>query len=242
MNRRALLASIPLAGLKARAQSTIPSPSSSFSESLYIPKPHLVEDRRFLHDFMDEFAFVDLVTAAPTPRITHIPVWLDREAGRFGTIHGHLSRQNPQSKLFDGKQQAVIVFRGPHGYISPTWYAKTDVVPTWNFAVVHATGALRPVTERKELLDLLARLIRKFESYQGTGYDFAKIPDNYKFGLMAGIIGFEMEIELLEGKFKLGQERSAPDRESLLQKMGSAKPSRSLREFTAGFYKRNGAG
>jgi transcriptional regulator len=239
MNRRVLLASLPFAGLRARAQSAAPA-SSSLSESLYIPKPHLVEDRRFLHDFMDEFSFVDLVTAAPTPRITHIPVWLDREAGRFGTIHGHLSRQNPQTKTFDGRQQAVIVFRGPHGYISPTWYAKTDVVPTWNFAVVHATGRLRPVTERKDLNDLLARLIRKFESYEGTGYDFAKISDTYKYGLMGGIIGFEMEVELLEGKFKLGQERSAADRDSLLKKLAAAKPARSLRDFTASFYKRGG--
>src|SRR5262245_57291471 len=224
MNRRALLASLPFAGLPARPQQPAPSPASS---SLYIPKPHLVEDRRFLHDFMEEFSFVDLVTAAPTPRITHIPVWLDREAGRYGTIHGHLSRQNPQTKTFDGSQQGVIVFRGPHGYISPTWYAKTDVVPTWNFAVVHATGKLRPVTDRKDLHDLLARLIRKFESYEGTGYDFMKISDTYKYGLMGGIIGFEMEIELLEGKFKLGQERSAADRESLLKNLATAKPTRS---------------
>ena len=109
---------------------------------------------------MDEFAFVDLVTATPSLRITHIPVWLDRKAGQHGTLHGHLSRQNPQTNTFDGKQQAVIVFRGPHSYISPTWYTKTtDVVPTWNFAVVHATGALRPVTGKKELHDLLAKLI-----------------------------------------------------------------------------------
>jgi transcriptional regulator len=231
MKRRALLASLSLAGLRAQAQSPAPS-------SLYIPKPHRVEDRRFLHDFMDEFSFVDLVTAAPTPRITHIPVWLDREAGRFGTIHGHLSRQNPQTESFDGRQQAVIVFRGPHGYISPMWYAKTEAVPTWNFAVVHATGKLRPVTERKDLNDLLTRLIRKFENYEGTGYDFAKIPDGYKYGLMGGIIGFEMEIEQLEGKFKLGQERSPTDRESLLRNLASAKPSRSLRDFTASFYRR----
>ena len=187
---------------------------------------------------MDEFSFVELVTATPELRITHIPVWLDRNAGRYGTIRGHLSRQNPQTRTFDGRQRGVIVFRGPHGYISPMWYAKTDVVPTWNFAVVHATGKLRPVTDRKDLHDLLARLIRKFESYEGTGYDFAKVAEGYKNGLMGGIIGFELEIELLEGKFKLGQERSAPDRESLLKNLASAKPARSLRDVTASFYQR----
>jgi transcriptional regulator len=234
MKRRDLLASLALASLRANAQT--PSAGAA-AESLYIPKPQLVDDRRLLHDFMDEFAFVDLVTVSPTLRITHIPVFLDRAAGPYGTIHGHISRQNPQSATFDGRQTGVIVFHGPHGYISPTWYAKTgNTVPTWNFAVVHATGKLRPVEGKKELNELLSKLIAKFENYEGTGYDFAKIDDTFKYGLMGGILGFELEIELLEGKFKLGQDRSPTDKQSLLTKLGGAKAPRSLREFTASFY------
>ena len=241
MNRRDLLTGLALAGIDASAQA--PVSGLPAAESLYIPKPQLVEDRRFLHDFMDEFAFVDLVTVSPGLRITHIPVWLDRAAGPFGTIHGHISRQNPQRSTFDGKQNAVIVFHGPHGYISPTWYATTgNVVPTWNFAVVHATGKLRPVEGRKELNELLARLIAKFESYEGTSYDFTKIDDTYKYGLMGGIIGFELEIELLEGKFKLGQDRTPADKQSLLKKLGDGKAPRSLPEFTASFFERQSKG
>jgi transcriptional regulator len=235
MKRRDLLAGLALAGFDAEAQSN----GAPAAESLYIPKPQLVDDRKFLHDFMDEFGFVDLITVSPTLRITHIPVWLDRAAGPYGTIHGHISRQNPQKGTFDGKENGVIVFHGPHGYISPTWYAtKGNVVPTWNFAVVHATGKLRPVEGQKELNDLLAKLIAKFESYEGTKYDFTKIDDKYKYGLMGGIIGFEMEIELLEGKFKLGQDRSPADKESLLAKLGSGKAPPSLSEYTARFYAR----
>ena len=107
-----------------------------------------------------------------------------------------------------------------------------DVVPTWNFAVVHATGKLRPVDGRKELNDLLSKLIAKFENYKDTRYDFPKMDETYKYGLMEGIIGFEMEIELLEGKFKLGQERSPADKQSLLKKLTEAKAPRSLRDFT----------
>lgn len=235
MKRRDLLAGLALAGFEAKGQTR----SAPEAESLYIPKPQLVEDRRFLHDFMEEFAFVDLVTASPTLRITHIPVFLDRAAGPYGTIHGHISRQNPQSATFDGEHSGVIVFHGPHGYISPTWYAKTgNVVPTWNFAVVHATGKLRPVAGKQELNDLLAKLIAKFEKYEGTGYDFAKIDDSYKYGLMGGIIGFELEIELLEGKFKLGQDRSPEDKQSLLKKLGNAKAPRTLQQLTSSFYER----
>jgi transcriptional regulator len=241
LNRRSLLAGFALASVDAEAQTQ--SDGATAAESLYIPKPQLVDDRRFLHDFMDEFAFVDLVTVSPSLRITHIPVWLDRTAGRYGTIHGHISRQNPQHTAFDGEQTGVTVFHGPHGYISPTWYATAgNVVPTWNFAVVHATGKLRPVEGRKELNDLLARLIAKFESYEGTTYDFTRIDDTYKYGLMGGIIGFELEIELIEGKFKLGQDRSAADRASLVKKLGEGKAPRSLPEFTAAFYERQSKG
>jgi transcriptional regulator len=113
-------------------------------------------------------------------------------------------------------------------------------VPTWNFAVVHATGKLRPVDGKKELNALLTKLIAKFERYEGTGYDFSKIEDGYKYGLMGGIIGFEMEIELLEGKFKLGQDRSPADKQSLLDKLKDGKKARALPEFTASFFKRQG--
>src|SRR5947199_1986674 len=102
MKRRDLLAGVAAAGVQLEAQHS--------AESLYIPKPHLVEDRKFLHDFMDEFSFVELVTAAPTIRITHIPAILDRSAGKYGAIYGHISRQNPQNKTFNGRQPAVVAF------------------------------------------------------------------------------------------------------------------------------------
>jgi transcriptional regulator len=208
------------------------------AESLYIPRHHCVEDREFLHDFMDEFSFVDLVTSTPTVRITHIPVLLDRGAGEYGTIRGHVSRQNPQHECFDGCQPAVIVFRGPHSYISPTWYAKAESVPTWNFAVVHASGNLRAITGKAELQDLLNKLIRKFEGSGQSAYDFAALPDSYKNGMIAAIVGFEMEIEVLEGKVKFGQERSEADKEGILRHLRSARPERSLHDLTEAFYAR----
>src|SRR5262245_24951124 len=145
MNRRDLLLGITLAS-SFEVEAAEPTP-----ESLYIPKPHLVEDRQFLHDFMDEYSFVDLVTTTPSLRITHIPALLDRRQGNYGTICGHISRNNVQRQAFDGKQNGVIVFRGAHAYISPTWYSKPEAVPTWNFAVVHASGKLEPIEDKKEL-------------------------------------------------------------------------------------------
>jgi len=232
LNRRDLLSSLVFAAVTAEAQESAPPPPPS----LYIPNAHRVEDRKLLHDFMEEFAFVDLITAPPL-HITHIPVVFDRAAGPFGTIHGHIARNNEQVEAFDGKQEAVIVFRGPHGYISPTCYQTNPAVPTWNFAVVHATGKLQPVTDPAALHAFLARLIHKFESYQGTGYDFSKIPDSYLNPMLANIVGFDMQIELLEGKFKLGQERPEADRQGILKYLQTARRERSLHDLTESFYR-----
>jgi len=238
INRRTMLASLGACGSGLLAQEP-----AKIDPTLYIPKAQRVEDLKLLHDFMDEYAFVDLVTSTPTLRITHIPVILDRTAGTYGKIMGHVSRQNPQSQAFDGRQTGVIVFRGPHGYISPTWYAKKEAVPTWNFAVVHATGRPAAITDKEALHKLLGRLIEKFENYEGFGYDFSKLPESYVSPMLGGIVGFEMTVESLEGKFKLGQERSDGDKQGLLEHLGQAKRrERSLQDFTASFYKRSQPG
>jgi transcriptional regulator len=207
-------------------------------DTLYIPKPQMVEDLKLLHDFMDEFAFADLVTATPEIRITHIPVRLDRETGAYGRLYGHVSRANPHTQVIEAGKPAVVVFHGPHAYISPTWYAKMGAVPTWNFATVHASGTLKPIADPKALHDLLAALVNKFEDYKTSEYDLAKVPANQLEGLMRGIIGFELEIDRLEGKFKLGQDRSPEDQASLLHHLEKAKPEESIYDFTARYYRR----
>jgi transcriptional regulator len=245
MDRRTVLKSF-VAGTGVFAQPLrLPSASALAQEvsnpdpSLYIPKAHLVEERKFLHDFMDEFAFVDIVTVSPTLRITHIPSVLDRTTGAYGTIFGHISAQNPQRAAFDGKQTAVVVFRGPQGYISPTWYAQTEATPTWNFSVVHASGRPKAITDHDQTRDLLSRLIAKFERAVGSsGYDLSKLPESYVSRMMGGIAPFRMEVEALEGKFKLGQERSEGDRRGVLAHLqAGGYRERSLYDMTDAFYK-----
>jgi transcriptional regulator len=244
MNRRALLAALLAATALVGEEDDLGAigaqePSSPPDPSLYIPKAHVVDELKFLHDFMEDFPFVMLVTATPTLRITHIPSVLDRTQGRFGTLRGHISAQNPQKAAFDGTRQAVIVFRGPQGYISPTWYAtRTSVVPTWNFGVVHASGRPRPITDKAKTHDLLATLIARNERRVGsTGYDFAAQPREYVDGMMQGIAPFEMEIQALEGKFKLGQERSEGDRNGVLAHLASGEyKERSLYDLTRALY------
>lgn len=240
LSRRAMVFGLLSSPAIAQAAADV-EPQNDPDPTLYIPKAHLVDDRAFLHDFMEEYAFVAVVTSAPTLRITHIPTVLDRDRGRYGTIMGHISAQNPQKATFDGSHAAVLVFRGPHGYISPSWYAKQDsVVPTWNFGVVHASGRPRAITDNAKAYDLLATLIRRNErGVASTTYDFAAQPKEYVDRMMQGISPFEMEIEAIEGKFKLGQERSDGDRSGILAHMkGGGYRERSLEQFTAAFYQR----
>ena len=241
MNRRDILLGLfSASALVPEVDVAAQDPSGPPDPSLYIPKAHVVEELKFLHDFMEEFGFVMVVTTTPTLRITHIPSILDRTRGRFGTIRGHISAQNVQKGTFDGTHQAVIVFRGPQGYISPTWYAsQTSVVPTWNFGVVHASGRPRALADKTKAYDLLATLIARNERRIGsTGYDFAAQPREYVDRMMQGISPFEMEIDALEGKFKLGQERSEGDRNGVLTHLARGEyKERSLFDLTQVFYK-----
>jgi transcriptional regulator len=231
INRRQMLSAVATAAA-----------ASAQTQTVYIPPRHKVEDLPYLQDFMDEYSFVDLVTSAPVLNITHIPILLDRKApgSTNGTLFGHIARNNPQSKVLQqGNAKATIVFRGPHSYISPAWYKVPEAVPTWNFAVVHASGTLKPIEDKKALRALLSRLIAKFEANMPErSYDFDKLPDSYVNGMLGGIIGFEMPIESLEGKFKLGQERNETDKATVVEKLRKSKPERGIGEFTASFYQR----
>lgn len=209
--------------------------------SVYVPKAHVVSDRAFLHAFMDEFSFVELVTSVPTLRITHIPSVLDRARGRYGTIFGHISAQNDQVRAIRGGERAVVVFRGPHGYVSPGWLV-TDAsrrgVPTWNFAVVHASGRLRPIDDPDAKYELLASLIAKYETaIGGTDYEFRALPRADVLARAQGIQPFELEVAQLEGKFKLFQERPEADKAAALPKLDTYR-ERSLRAYTEDFYAR----
>lgn len=233
MKRRDLLAAIAAAAAATGAE------QQGEPGTLYIPSAHRVEDLALLHDTMEEYPFVEIVTSTPALRITHLPVWLDRRAGAYGTLYGHIARHNPQSAVLDGHHSAVIVFRGPDAYISPSWYDNPKSVPTWNFAVVHASGKPQPITEEGALHDLLATLIARSEGKYGEGrYDFNALPRSYTSSLMQGIVGFRMPVDLLEGKFKLGQERSESDRNITVQRLRSARTDRSVAAFTASFYQR----
>ena len=151
----------------------------------------------------------------------HIPFFLDRHRGPHGTLLGHVARGNPVWRALAGGAPSVVMFRGPQAYITPGWYpGKAEhgqVVPTWNYVVVHAHGVALAVDDREGLLDMLNRLTDANEAHQAAPWRVGDAPTDYIDKLLRAIVGIEMRITRLEGKRKLSQDESGPDRLGTVQ-------------------------
>ncbi|MER2604424.1 MAG: FMN-binding negative transcriptional regulator [Siculibacillus sp.] len=150
----------------------------------------------------------------------HVPVRLDPTRGRFGTLTGHLARANPQARADAEGRPVLVVVTGPNAYVSPSWYpSKREtgrVVPTWNYVAVHAHGRLRLFDDPDRLAALVADLTRAHEQDRPAPWSLDDAPAEYIRAQLKGIVGFEIEIERLEGKRKLSQNRSPADRAGVI--------------------------
>jgi transcriptional regulator len=181
---------------------------------MYIPAPFKIEDRTILYDFIERYSFATLITNVDNvPFASHLPLLLDREQA---VLLGHLARSNPHWHGFDGNKEGLIVFSGPHAYISPSWYASSPAVPTWNYAAVHVYGKPRVMDDAEKLTDLLNRLVVRFESGRDQPWK-NDLPADYRQKMERAVVGIEVPIVRIEGKFKFGQNRSAEDRRSMLK-------------------------
>jgi transcriptional regulator len=144
---------------------------------------------------------------------SHVPFLVERRGDQL-YLQGHLARPNPQVSNLTQGHEVLAVFSGPHAYISPRWYASGPAVPTWNYADVHAYGAVRPMDDADQLRDLLRRLSQRHES--GSEWRMEDQPADYMAGMLRGIVGFEISVTRLEGKFKLSQNRPAADRPRII--------------------------
>ncbi len=179
---------------------------------MHVPSHFAVTDRETLFDFMERYSFALLVSAGDgEPVATHLPLLLDRAAGPHGRLRGHLARANPQWRGLDGRR-VLVVFSGPHAYVSPTWYQADNVVPTWNYVAVHAYGVLRLVTDEAELLRTLADSVATYERGMPTPWT-VDATGEFVRRVAAGVVGFRVEIDRLEGKWKLNQNHPADRRE-----------------------------
>jgi transcriptional regulator len=183
---------------------------------MYVP-PHFAEtDPAVLHDFIERHSFGLLVSqVGDAPFATHLPFLLDRGAGPHGTLVGHVARANPHWRELAGRA-ALAVFSGPHAYISPTWYESANVVPTWNYAAVHATGRAELVEDRGPLLEIVRRTVDLYESAMPTPW-VLDTSGPFIERMLGQIVGFRVPIERLEGKWKMSQNHPAERREKVIR-------------------------
>jgi transcriptional regulator len=170
---------------------------------MYIPSSFSESNISKLHDLIRSNSFGLLVSSGTDqPLATHLPVLLDSESGRYGTLLGHVAKANPHWNEMEG-QRVLAIFSGPHAYISPRWYESEDVVPTWNYVAVHAYGTVSVLHDKEELREILLRSVELFESNAQSPW---VMPDsNYMDRMMQAIVGLRIEIDQIEGKWKLSQ-------------------------------------
>jgi transcriptional regulator len=179
---------------------------------LYVPAVFAETDLATLHAFIERHSFALLCSpgADGVPFASHLPLLLDRRAGPHGTLVGHLARSNPQWRHADG-QPVLAVFSGPHAYISPAWYGAGEVVPTWNYVAVHASGVFRATHDPAELLRIVQDMVALYEGGREAPWKLEASGDFIE-RMLRGIVGFRIEIDRIEGKWKLGQNRTAEQR------------------------------
>jgi transcriptional regulator len=188
---------------------------------MYLPK-HFEETRvEVLHQLIRERAFAALVTFGPDGlNANHIPFEIDPGPAPLGTLRGHVARANPVWKQAGTDAEALVIFQGPHSYITPSWYATKQetakVVPTWNYAMVHAYGPMRAVEDAAWLRALLTKLTNHHESLRSEPWKLTDAPDEFIERQMQAIVGIEIPLTRLIGKWKVSQNRPAADRDGVI--------------------------
>jgi transcriptional regulator len=204
---------------------------------MYIPPAFQEDDVATLHAAIRAARLANFVTATAEGLVgTPLPMILDETEGPHGTLHGHVARANPQWKLAP-VGDAMAVFMGPDAYVTPSWYATKratgKVVPTWNYVAVHAYGALRIVDDADWLHALVTRLTEAHEAGRAAPWAVSDAPKDYVAGMVRAIVGFELTITRLEGKWKMSQNRPAEDRAGVIAGL-TADAKRALATLVAG--------
>jgi transcriptional regulator len=199
---------------------------------MYIPRANKEERVSVLHKLMKDQPFASLITVGSTGLFaSHIPMVLEQN-GAKGQLRGHISRANTQWRDYTPAVEALAIFSGPQHYITPNWYLEKQetgkVVPTWNYVVVHAYGYLKVIEDGEWLMTHLASLTNIHEADSPVPWKIGDAPAGYIAALTKGIVGLEMIIERLEGKWKVSQNRSEQDRDGVAKGLAELNTSESL--------------
>jgi len=196
---------------------------------MYIPSAFEVTDPVKIAEIISVNNFAILVSRdADSLFASHLPFLYKPEQGTKGKLISHMAKSNRHWQLFNEKEEAIVIFSGPHAYISPNWYATEIAVPTWNYVTIHVYGIPKIMQSDTDLNAVLNETVEKHES--GLPKPWApNLSDELKAKLYQSIVGFEIEITQIEGKFKLGQNRSKEDQDKMLQVLQNSGDAESIR-------------
>jgi len=198
---------------------------------MYIPAHFCENDLAIMQALMREYSFATLVSTTDegVPIATPLPLLLESEPAPYGTLKAHMALGNPQWRTFRQDRDVLVLFQGPHAYISPSWYEEALSVPTWNYATVHAYGIPRIMEDPTELYAFLKVLIQTHEAQFADPWPFEQVPGEYVEKMIQGVVGFSIEITRLEGKWKLSQNRTPRERARIAEELcKSQDPSRAI--------------
>lgn len=183
-------------------------------------RPHTKEE---LCDLIDDYPWALLVNNGEHgPYLTNLPLLLDRTRGEHGTLVGHIARANEHAKVLTTTQAPTLaVFQGPYSFVSGSWYPKRDMPSTYYYTAIHCYGRLRIQTQ-EELGEWIGRLTEKMESKFRDGWKMTDVPESDITRRLPAIMGFEMEIARIEGKFKLGQDEPKVDAMAVSEQLASS--------------------
>jgi transcriptional regulator len=184
---------------------------------MYVPPSFRLDDPTKIAAFVRQYSFATFITDdGNAPFASHLPMLHRSECGNAGALLSHMARANPQWQHFASGREALAIFHGPHGYISPSWYQTKPAVPTWNYAAVHAYGVPKVFSDHGRIVALLEELVTVYESGFEEPWP-GNLPDDYRDKMIQSIVAFEMPISRIEGKFKLNQNRPAADIQNVIE-------------------------
>ncbi len=206
---------------------------------MYIP-PHFDEPRvEALHDLITKHPLGALVTHSQAGLdANHIPFDLHRNEGEFGVLQAHVARNNPVWREARDGDSVLVIFRASDAYVSPTWYPSKhefhNQVPTWNYMVAHAHGRITVHDDEKYVRGVVARLTREHEASQPVPWKMRDATPESLETMMKAIVGLQVTITSLVGKFKLSQNRERRDRQGAAEALGEHPIGRAMRARETG--------
>ncbi|NKB60342.1 MAG: FMN-binding negative transcriptional regulator [Alphaproteobacteria bacterium] len=183
---------------------------------MYVPADNREDDIGVLHTTMRKIGAAAVVGQGPDGIVaTHVPIELDSNAGPYGVIRCHFARANPHADLITAGKEVLLIFQGQQGYITPNWYPSKHqtgkAVPTWNYVAIHAYGMAETYEDPEKLKTHLAAMTDHFESPYAVPWKIDDAPDGFIDGMARAIVGIEIPITRLEGKWKMSQNKSVND-------------------------------